>query len=232
MKRFLPLLVCAAVLAFGQPLAPAAKPQRTVSVNGSADVMLTPDVCVMTVIVNVTRQPDAASAYAEVRSQTKKLMDALKAKSVAAKDVESQGIVMKADYRAPERSKVTFFDDYTVTQTLQVKIRDVDKVPAVFDAALGTDAKVQGVNYVTENEEQAYAKPRIDAINEAKARAEAICQATGLTLLKPISVSERTGEDWGPSRYDVSQVGQQGGIQLEPKARKVNLSVSITYEVE
>jgi hypothetical protein len=232
MKRLLPLLVCITAIAFTQPMPPAAKVQRTVSVDGTADVMLAPDVCVMSVVVNVARQPDAASAYAEVKAQTKKLIEALRAKSVAAKDIESQGIVMKADYGSPNRSKVTFYDDYTVTQTLQVKIRDVDNVPAVFDAVLGTDAKVQGVNYVTENEEQAYGKPRIDAINEAKARAEAICQATGLTLLKPISVSEHTGEDWGPGRYDMSQVSQQGGIQLEPRARKVNLSVSVTYEVE
>jgi hypothetical protein len=232
MKKILPLLVCITVLAFSQPLATAAKPQRTVSVNGTADVMLAPDVCVMTVVVNVARQPDAATAYATVKAQTKKLLEALKAKSVTAKDIESQGIVMKADYGSPNRSKVTFYDDYTVTQTLQVKIRDVDNMPAVFDAVLGTDAKVQSVNYVTENEEQAYAKPRIDAINEAKARAAAICQATGLTLLKPISVSEHTGEDWGPGRYDMSQASQQGGIQLEPRARKVNLSVSVVYEVE
>jgi len=164
MKKILPLLVCVTVLAFSQPLATAAKPQRTVSVNGTADVMLAPDVCVMTVVVNVARQSDAATAYAQVKAQTKKLLEALKAKSVATKDIESQGIVMKADYGSPNRSKVTFYDDYTVTQTLSVKIRDVDNMPAVFDAVLGTDAKVQSVNYVTENEEQAYAKPRIDAI--------------------------------------------------------------------
>ena len=71
MKKILPLLVCITVLAFSQPLAPAAKPQRTVSVTGTADVMLAPDVCVMTVVVNVARQPDAATAYAEVKARTK-----------------------------------------------------------------------------------------------------------------------------------------------------------------
>jgi hypothetical protein len=231
MKRVLPLLSCLAALALSQPLGPAAKPQRTVSVTGNADVTVASDVCVMTVVINVARQPDASSAFKEVKAEAKKLTEVLKAQSVAAKDIESQGITMKADYRSSDRSKVTFFDDYTVTQTLQIKVRDVDKVPAVFDAILGTDAKVQSIGYVSENEEQVYAQPRLDAINEARARAEAICQATGLKLLKPISVSEHTNEDWGRGPYDMSQA-QQGGIQLEPRARKLSLTEAVTYEVE
>ena len=232
MKRVLPLLTGLIALAFSQSPQPA-QPQRTISVTGTADVALVSDVCVMNMVINVNRQPDAASAFAEIKAQAKKLTEALKAQSVSPKDVESQGITLRADNRASDRSKVTFFDDYTVTQTLQVKVRDLAKIPAIFDAVLGTDAKVQSVAYTGENEERAYAKPRLDAIQQARDRAEAICQATGLKLIKPISVSERTGEDWGGGRYpDMSQAGQQGGLQLEPTVRKLSMSVSITYEVE
>lgn len=167
----------------------AVRDRDVMSVDGTGKITTTPDVALVTLGV----QTDAATVRAAQQENTKK-MNAItamvKGQGVAEKDLTTAGysIYPRVDWNSGKQTIL----GYTVTQSLSVKIRDLDKTGDIISQAgdLGAN-QVGGINFTIDEPEALRDQARDKAIADAKKKAEALARQLGVTIVKAVSFAEQ-----------------------------------------
>ncbi len=169
-------------------------------------------------------------------SKMKAVIDNVKAQGIADKDIKTTGYSLTPDYQYDQQTQRSFITGYTMTQTVEVKIRDLNKVATILAGLtpLGVN-QIGGVDFRVDDEDKALAAAREDAINKAKAKAEEMAKASGASLGHLLSVSESSP---GPIPYydSVKSMGMGAGPAaapaIQPGTQEVTVNVSLTYELK
>jgi hypothetical protein len=211
---------------------------RTLTVTGTAEVKVTPDICYMSFVVT-TRNRSAVQAYGDNNVQMGKINSAVKAQGIEPKDLQTTNFSITPEYHYEKNTSKRVFDDYLVNNTLSVSLRDLTRVSAILDAAMSAGAaEVGGVTFTIENPKKYTAGARIDAIRAARAKAEVIADEAGVKIKKPISISESEPNSYGWMNAQANtavtrdfSAGEEAP-SLEPGQVKLTHTVYITYEIE
>ncbi|MGB3128898.1 MAG: SIMPL domain-containing protein [Dehalococcoidia bacterium] len=173
-------------------LASDSSQQTGVWVAGTGKVTVVPDIAILTLGVEaqastVTEaQGDAAAAMTEV-------MAVLTANGVAEKDIQTRWYSISPVTKWIDDYKEQITIGYRVTNTVTVKVRDVDKTGTIIDAvtAVGGDlTRIQSISFTVDDTDAYYDEAREKAILDAMAKAEQIASVANVTLGKPIYISE------------------------------------------
>jgi uncharacterized protein YggE len=232
-------ILLAATLVFAVCAMAAEEPiRRTLTVTGTAEVKVAPDICRTSFVVS-TRNRSAGQAYRDNNEQMGKLNAAIKGVGIEGRDLQTTNFSITPEYHYEKGTSRRIFDDYLVVNNLSVNVRDLTKVSAVLDAAMAAGAvEVGGVTFTVENPKKYTADARIDALKAAKAKAEIIAAETGVKIKKPMSISESEPNSYGWMYAQANASVTRGGDMvaespsLEPGEVKVTHTVYITYEVE
>ena len=235
MKKMAALLVLS--LAVVLAAAPE-QPRRTLTVTGTAEVSVTPDICYISFGVETMQKKSAREAYRINAELMNGLSAAVKATGIAPKDIQTSSFSVTPQYHYDKDNQRRIFDGYRVYQSLDVNVRDLDKASAVLDAGMDAGAtQVNNVTFAVENPKKYTADARVEAVKAAQAKAQTMADLTGVKLGKPISISE--SEPGGSGRYyaqaNVSFDRAAGGEDtpsLQPGEFKLTRTVYITYEIE
>ena len=211
---------------------------RTLTVTGTAEVKVTPDICYMSFVV-MTHNRSAVQAYDDNNAQMGKINSAVKAQGIESKDLQTTNFTITPEYHYEKNTSKRVFDDYLVNNTLYVSVRDLTKVSAILDAAMSAGAaEVGGVTFTIENPKKYTSGARIDAIKAARAKADVIAEQTGVKILKPISISEAEPNSYNlgnaqvNTAFDETVTREAEAPSLEPGEVKLTHTVYITYEIE
>lgn len=217
-------------------------PSNVITVTGEGKVSAAPDIAQ----VSFTVSEEAVTASQAQDAAAKKINVALavmKDMGIADKDVKtsSYNISPKYAYQPPcynypcpynEAAKIIGF---TAAQTVEVKVRDIDKTGDVL-SALG-DAGVSnlyGPNFMIEDEDGLQAEAREKAIKEARAQAEQLAKALGVRVTRVVSYNENGGYP-GPFYRADAMMAMGGAEKATPSIpageNEISVSVSVTYEV-
>ena len=163
-----------------------------VSVSGHGEVQAPPDTGYIDVGVQVTK-PTVADARDGAATAANAVIAAIKKDGVADKDVQTTDLSIQPqmDYSKPNVAPTVI--GYTVTNTVTVKIRKLDDFNKIFDdaaAAGGDAARVQNVRFGIENNQPLLQQARTAAMNYAKAKADELAKAGGVSLGKVVSITE------------------------------------------
>lgn len=228
--------VLATALAGSMALAAAPQPAdaasgRSVSVNGSAQVTLKPDIAYVS-FGTLTQNADATAARDANNKLMAKVVDALKAQGIDAdKDVKTTNYSVNPRYD----TNGTKIIGYEINNSIQVKVRDLNKLGAVMDAAVAAGANLAGGLYFdVENREDAYNQALEQAVADARARAETLAKSAGAALGAVTSASENGGyTPPGPIYYarDAAMDGA-GSVPVSSGTLTVSASVSVTFELQ
>lgn len=232
-------LLLVAVLGLAVCATAAEEPfHRTLTVTGTAEVKVAPDICLTSFIVS-TRNRSAAQAYKDNNEQMGKLNTAIKDLGIEGRDLKTTNFSITPEYHYEKSTSRRVFDDYLVVNNLSVSVRDLTKVSSVLDAAMAAGAvEVGGVTFTVENPKKYTADARIDALKAAKAKAEIIAAETGVKIRKPMSISESEPNNYGWMYAQANTAVTRGGDMvsdspsLEPGEVKITHTVYITYEIE
>ncbi|MGD0116123.1 MAG: SIMPL domain-containing protein [Dehalococcoidia bacterium] len=164
-----------------------------ITVSGEGKVSGTPDVAVLSLGVSSVK-PTVKEARDDAAGTMQNVINAIKGDGVADKDVQTTQYNISPEYDYPPNAspKLT---GYRVTNTVTIKVRDVNTTSQVLDdvtAAGGDIVQVQGITFTIDNPETLQDQARGDAVTDAKARAQRIADSAGVTLGAPISISEGT----------------------------------------
>jgi uncharacterized protein len=231
------MVPAALLLAISIGLSAEPLPRRTLSVAGTAEVSVAPDICYMTFSTE-TRSRSAIQAYRENNAAMTTITDAVKKQGVEPKDLQTARFTIAPEYHYEKSPNRRVFDGYRVTNTLNVKVRKLDKVSNVLDAAMeaGTN-NIEQVTFTVENPKKYTADARVEALKAARAKAEKIAEVTGVKLGRPLSISENEPGGWG-RYYAQANVALDRAepasmdMPVEPGEMKLTHTVNITYEIE
>lgn len=207
---------------------------RSVSVSGTGQVYVTPDVAYINIGVQskgdtVTQALDANTASAQ------SIRDTLQGQGVEGKDIQTSGfsIYPMQDY-GPDGTITREY--FMANNTVYVTVRDLTKLGAVLDAVARNGANtINGITFDVLNKEQALSEARTLALEDAKKQAVELANATGDALgeVQFINVYTSSGMNsvidgkGGAMAYDPSMP-----VPIATGQMVVTANVSITYELK
>lgn len=122
---------------------------------------------------------------------------------------------------------------YRVNNTVEIVVRDVAKTGAILQAAVDAGANnVWNVSFGLDDMRPLEADARAKAVEDARARAEALAKLEGLTLGKVISVSEVIGRGISPIPMFSAEAKFGGGPSLAIGEASVGMSVEVVFGLD
>jgi uncharacterized protein YggE len=212
----------------------------TISVNGEGKITATPDIAQLSFGVQTGPQPTAKAAMEKLQKSMNAAFDAVKALGVEEKDISVQSLWLNPSYDWSNGKQT--LRGYEANQSLNVKVRDLDKVSDVLSAATNAGAnQAGGVQFTIDDTEVLQAQAREKAIESAQAKAEELALQLGVELGDLQGFSEGGGS-YPPMPYMAkgmmmeSAVGMGGGgdagVPLPAGEQEITVNVSLTFEVE
>ena len=218
----LAVLVAGATRAGG---APSAAPQHSIVVAGLGTVSARPDRAQLSFGVS----SDAKSASAALRAngaEMTKVIAALKAQGIAAADLRTDLVSLSPRYSQNGETVV----GYTVTNSVSATVRNLAKIGAIIDAAVGAGAnQVSGPNLVRSSATALYRVALRAAIADARGKARTIAAASGLHIRRITDVSESSA---APSPMPLTaKASADASTPVETGSSLVEATVTVTFAV-
>jgi uncharacterized protein YggE len=125
---------------------------------------------------------------------------------------------------------------YTASQTVTLKIRDVNAVGKIVTALGGAEVSdLSGPNFTVENSDALQTEARKQAIDEAHAKAEELAKELGVRLVRVVNYSEGGGGYPVPMMYKAEAAGSTADARTVPTVptgeNEITVDVSVTYEI-
>jgi uncharacterized protein YggE len=161
------------------------------------------------------------------------IIDALKQMGIAADDIQTSNYSIQPKYQYTDGNQNIV--GYSVSQSLNVKVRDLTEVGAVVSKAgqLGAN-QVNGVSFTIDDPSDLQQQARAKAIDDARKKAEELAKTLGVTIVRVSTFSEVSGNQPSPMYYGI------GGADFAAKAvapdiqsgsLDVTSDVSVTFEI-
>lgn len=203
-----------------------------ITVTGEGRAFGEPDVAVLTLGVE-----GDATTVAEARAQADEAMNALRQAvrdaGVADENVQTSRFSIQPRYDFGNNRQTII--GFTVSNMLTVKIRDIDTTGEVIDSAVtagGERSRVEGLTFTIDDPAALEDQARQEAVEKAKAKAETLADAGGITLGDARSISEGGGAI--PIAFDDAAAYQvaEGATSIDPGQLEVRISVTVVYDVD
>ena len=209
---------------------------RTVSVSGSGQANLVPDIAYIYVGVH-TEKLTASEAVTENNDQTTQLIDAIKAFQIAEKDIRTTNFsIWPMDKYDPQTGAPTGEKTYVVDNTVYVTLRDPDKLGDLIDAVVAAGANtINSIQFDVADKSEALKDARAEAVKNAEAQAQELADAAGLSLGEIQSIAFFDN----PSYPVFDGKGGGGGaaveaaaVPIQPGQLTFTVSVNVTYAIK
>ncbi|HEX4765327.1 MAG TPA: SIMPL domain-containing protein [Lichenihabitans sp.] len=227
------LLVFAAMPAVAEE-ATAARPVPSIIVEGHASVPVVPDVVVVTLGVESER-PRAADAAADNNRTGQALMETIKAAGIEPRDVATTSVGLEPVYDTPPKG-VARLTGYRASIVLQVRVRPVDKAGPLIGALTDKGANsIESVDFVVSPDPRRDDQLRIDAIRDARHRAETYAGAIGVKLGRVLQIMPGEVPVPEPRRFDyrakLAMAAPAPPVPLAAGEERQQAQVSVTFEI-
>ena len=230
-----PALLALALPALAAAQAPAEPPLRPVpaiTVQGTAEVRVDPEVA--TVRLGVVAQGPSAQAAQERASRTAAaILAAVRALGVPASAVQTSNLSLEPLYpnnpRQPDQEPKIV--GYQATNTVAVRLDSsaaMDKVGPVIDAGLHAGAnRVDGVDFGLRDEGPAQARALAQAVAQARQKAQAIAAALNVHLGEVLAAEEGGGGEVVP-RFAPQSFAKSAAVATPVAAGQIAVSATVT----
>ena len=181
----------AAVPAFAQTQSPGL--DARIVVTGEGSVSVAPDYAAISAGV-VSRAKTAGEAADANAKSMAAVISALTDSGVARNDIQTAQYSLAPVYASPQPGSEQKLTGFSVSNRLNVKIRDIGKTGAILDKLVAAGATdVGNVEYLHANSSALLDQARQAAMADARRKAELYAKAAGLALGVVAFVSEDAG---------------------------------------
>jgi uncharacterized protein len=211
-------------------IAPVAANAGKIIVNGSGSVRLAPDIATVSIGVNTNaEQPEQAQA--DNTKYMNALIEAIESLGIKRSDMQtsSYSIQRLAEDRDAKTAKKPV---YQASNSLNILIRDLDKIGLVIGTAIKNGGNDIGQLHFSVSKPQEYvAKALKRAFDDAHTEAELSARASGLKLGKVVEVSQ--GRATLPQQKEIYGEADISDQPYDPSLSPITLEgkVEIGYEV-
>jgi len=210
---------------------------NTVSFNGEGKVTAKPDVAQIDVSI-VTEAVTSKAAQDANSAKSKTLTDFLKTQGIEDKDIKTSGYNIYPQYNYNQPNARPQITGYQVNQSMQIKVRNLDKVNEILDGIVGAGVnQINGLQFTIDDMEKLKEDARQKAVEDAKMKAKALERQIGVNLGKIVNFSENYGGFPPPIYYAADKLeargmGGGGGPSVPTGENEVVVSVQLTYQIK
>jgi uncharacterized protein YggE len=217
-------------------MADAAPPVRTLNVNGTGQIFLSPDIAYIYIGVH-SEEATAADAVTANNEETQQVIEALKAAGVEAKDIRTTNFSIWPNQQYGPDGQPTG-TRYVVDNSVFVTVRELDNLGDLLDAAVSAGANsINSIQFDVADKTDALKKAREEAVKDAKAQAQELADVAGMDLGEVQSISFY---DSAPMPY-MDSYGKGGGgaavseaaaVPIQPGQLTLTVTVSMSYAIK
>ncbi|NNE41512.1 MAG: SIMPL domain-containing protein [Marinicaulis sp.] len=206
---------------------------RTITVSGEGRAAAAPDMAVISIGVQNEGKTASEALRANsdaMRATIKKLKDL----DVADKDIQTSGLSVNPRYDYQKNRSNPPIVGYTASNTVTVRLRDLDDAGAVIDQAVQSGANnLGGISFTFAEPKPLYEKARKDAVKDAKAKAELLTDAAGVKLGRLVTIQDGYAQAPSPrpmmARMEASA---DSSVPIAAGESVVTATVNMVYEIE
>lgn len=212
-----------------------ANQQTGITVSGEGKVTGKPDVAMVT--LGVSRlEPTVSAARDGAATSLTAMINAMTGDGVAKDDIQTQQFNISPQYDYSNGKQT--LKGFRVTNVVTAKVRDINNTSKVVDDAVtagGNDAQVQSIAFTIDNPADLKTQARKAAIADAKAKAQTLASATGVSLGQPITISETSAVPT-PIMYAPAAGAESAApapsTPIEPGTQEVTVNVTVTWSIK
>lgn len=210
----------------------------TISVEGTGKASAVPDIAAVSFGVQTGRQTTAQQAMKNLTAKMTDVVTAVKAQGIEDKDITTDSLSLQPEYDWNDGKQIA--RGFQATQTLYVKVRDLDKIGDLLAAVTGEGVnQIGGVEFTMDDPEVLQAAAREKAIVKAEAKAKLLAEQLGKSIKRLKGFSEGGGyapmADYRKANVMMESVGggaTPSSVPVPTGEQEVNVSVSLIYELE
>ena len=206
---------------------------RTVSVNGTGTVIVAPDMAIVNIGV-VTDGEDADKASSQNAVKVEQIKAALLELGIAEKDIRTTNFSVYPMQQYDEMGQVTS-TLYRVENSMEVKVRDLDTLGTILDAAISAGANsIYGVQFDLADRESANGQAIEAAMQNALVRAEVLAGAAGAKLGEIQSVSTYLYGGGVPmyAAGGMAEDAARADVPIAPGEMQIQVDVTVIYAID
>lgn len=207
---------------------------ETITVEGQGKVYVTPDIAVARMGVT-TESEKSEEAVSKNNEKMNNIIKEIKAMGIEDKDIETvnYSLYPKYDYSGGRDTII----GYTLSQEINIKVRDFNQVSAVIQKATSLGANtINQLTFSVDNPEKAKNEAMQLAIEKAKEKAEVMAKASGLRLGKLVNVYEGGSGGGTIPLYAEKSMGMGGGDSspapdIQAGQQEIVVNMSLVYRL-
>jgi uncharacterized protein YggE len=195
-----------------------------ITVSGTGSTTLVPDRAQFS-FGTVSQAKTASAALAASSQAVTRIIDALKKAGVAKADIQTSEVSLSP------RSNNTGDEiiGYTASNSVTATVRNLADAGDVIDAAVGAGAnQVSGPNLLASDSDAAYRNALKAAFADARAKAESLANASGVTLGHITAIAEGGAT---PISVPMADTAPGSKTPIEPGTQKIEATVSVTFAI-
>lgn len=207
-----------------------------IHVTGNGSVVGEPDIATLNLGVSVEKKTVAEARESAAVAMTA-VIDALKASGIAENDIQTKRFSIHPQYDYADNGRV--LRGYSVNNTVSAKVRELEDLSEVIDGAAeagGDIIVVNSIQFMIEDTTPLQAQARGLAVKNAEAKAQTLADASGVTLGKPITITETSHAASPPVAYGEEAAFAADSVRsktpIEAGELTVIVTVTVVYEIE
>ncbi|MDQ2064993.1 SIMPL domain-containing protein [Xinfangfangia sp. CPCC 101601] len=204
-----------------------------ITVTGEGASEIAPDLATLQVGVTTTGAT-AAEALAANSTALEAVLQRLRDAGVEGRDLQTSNLTVNPNWSGYDSSasgpQIT---GYTAMNMITVKLRKLDGLGAVLDAAVQDGANtLNSLTFGLQNPRPAMDAARQAAVEDAAAKAKLYAEAAGLKLGKIQEISESSGYGGGPAPMMKQAAASAEAVPVEAGQLSMQANVTVVYELE
>lgn len=204
---------------------------RTISVTGTGEVTVTPDIAYLYLGV-ITEKPTTIGAESANSTTINNVIAAMKKEGIKDEDIQTIDYSINPKYNYDKDTGKSSIVGYTVTDTLKVTVKDISKVGKVIDTAVKNGANnSNSISFGVSDYEKHYNKALVNALSNAKGKVLAISGFLGLKLTTPVKVVENS--NGLPNDYSISlnaKLESADSVSIQAGIYKIKADINLVYQ--
>lgn len=210
---------------------------RTITVNGSGSTFGEPDMATITLGVE-QRSDNIADAYSQVNQTLDTIVQQLNELGISENDIQTADLSIFTENQPPtpmqgEMAENQPQNSFRVMNRINVIVRDLSLVEEVIDTAVSAGANnIFGLNFSIQDTSALEADARVEALEQARTRAQQIADALNVELGAVQTVIEE-GDSFVRPAAESAMMGRGGGggAAVERGQLSVSVSVRVTFAI-
>ncbi len=207
-----------------------------IHVTGSGSVVGEPDIATLHLGVSVEKKTVAEAREAAAAAMTA-VVASLKANDIAENDIRTERFSIYPQYDYTDDGRM--LRGYSVNNTVSAKVRELENLSDVIDDAAeagGDIVVVNSIQFMIEDPTPLQTQARALAAKNAAAKAQTLAEASGVTLGKPVTITETTFGGLPPIAFAEEAAfaadTARSKTPIEAGELTIVVNVTVVYEME